>query len=163
QTVTLRNVHGGEAQVTVAAYLRGSPKTIPIVVVPAARNGATPATSVELEAAPTAQRYDSPAAGSPQALFPRLFAEAPIGPALLGADRRLVASNPAFVRLLGREPEAGMALRNLVAPDYADAAQRLFDLTQAGRAPAGGVEVVLPGEGQRSARLYASRTGKGGG
>lgn len=159
QSLTLRNVHGGAIPVTVAAFTRGSPKAIPIVVVPTPRAEAP----AEAEALPVpVQRFDSPS-GSPQALFPRLFAESPIGAALLGADRRLVAANPAFARLLGREPEAGMTLRNLVAPDYADAAQRLFDLAQAGRGPAGGVEVVLPGDEQRSARLYASRTGKGGG
>jgi len=57
-----------------------------------------------------------------------------------------------------------MQIKQLVTPDYVDVVQRLFDLTQGGRPPAGGVEIVLPaGQEERSARLYASRTGRSGG
>jgi two-component system cell cycle sensor histidine kinase/response regulator CckA len=165
QNAILRTQQGAELAVTLAAYTRGPNKVVPVIVVPRAA-AMLKALEPEVAAQPApAHRHglDGPIAGSPQALFPRLFAESPIGAALFGADRKLVAANPAFARLLGREPEAGMQLRQLVAADYADAAQRLFDSTQGGRPPAGGVEVVLPGDDQRSARLYASRTGKGGG
>jgi two-component system cell cycle sensor histidine kinase/response regulator CckA len=164
QSVMLRTAAGAEVPVTVAAFVRTTQKVLPVVLIPVPRTApeAEPEALVEPAALPRGAMEGS-IAGSPQALFPRLFAEAPIGAALLGADRRLVASNPAFARLLGYEPEAGMTLRQLVAPDYGDAAQRLFDLAQAARAPAGGVEVALPGDERRSARFYAARTGKGGG
>jgi two-component system cell cycle sensor histidine kinase/response regulator CckA len=55
-----------------------------------------------------------------------------------------------------------MTLRQLVGPDYGEGAQRLIDLAQQGLAPAGGVEVVIPGDAPRSVRLYATRVGKAG-
>jgi len=167
QNVLLRTVNETAIPVSVTAYHRqGTQKTVQIIVVPQARAELeeAPEPVEQAEAAPTASvsalaRADGSA---PQALFPRLFAEAPVGAALLGADRRLVASNPAFSRLLARELAAGMVLRQLVGPDYSDAAQRLIDLAQQGLAPAGGVEVMIPGDKPRSVRLYATRVGKAG-
>ena len=162
QRIALRTVNETTVPVTVTAYHKlGAQKTIHLLVVPEARPELAEA-EPEPEITPSVLpgRVDVP--GSPMALFPRLFAEAPLGAALLGADRKLVASNAAFTRLLGREHTAGMTLRQLVGPDYGEAAQRLVDLAQQGLAPAGGVEVMLPGDTPRSARLYATRVGKAG-
>lgn len=170
EATLLRTVEGAEIPVTVVAYHRaGAEKAVQIIVSP---NGQpAPSTAPDNAEAEAAAALDAAAAareipGSPAALFPRLFAEAPLGVALLGADKRLVASNPAFARLLGCDLKAGMLLRELVGPDYAESTQRLVDLAASGKAPAGSVEVVLAStdeeEQKRSARLYATRVGKGG-
>ncbi|HXZ67969.1 MAG TPA: histidine kinase dimerization/phospho-acceptor domain-containing protein, partial [Alphaproteobacteria bacterium] len=168
QTMFLRTVNETAVPVTVTAYHRhGTQKTVQIVVVPQARPELVEAHEPD-QSEPAALHTTSTALArasdgtAPQALFPRLFAEAPLGAALLGADRRLVASNPAFARLLGHDLSAGMVLRQLVGSDYADAVQRLIDLAQQGLAPAGGVEVIIHGDEPRSVRLYATRVGKAG-
>ncbi|MFO1187011.1 MAG: response regulator, partial [Alphaproteobacteria bacterium] len=167
QRVLLKTAAGREVPVSVAAHLRAAQKTVTLVIVPLPQADTREADG-EIAMLPAASGYEGavPQSGSPQALFPRLFAEAPVGAALFGGDSRLVASNPAFARLIGREPAGGMQLKDLVGSDDVDAVQRLFDLTRGGRAPAGGVEIVLPGSRdreERSARLYASRTGRAGG
>ena len=95
-----------------------------------------------------------------------LFAEAPVGIALLGVGGEVREANPAFVRLLGVESAEALSDRPLVdliaAEDRDDIAAQLSKMVM-GAARGGQFEVRFPkldtaqGGGEVRAQLYASR------
>lgn len=152
QRLTLKSqTGGGSVPVTAMAMPSHTDRNVAIAVLP----DAAPVTAVQ-----AAPEYSAP--GSPQALFPRLFAEAPIGAALLNSDGRLVASNPALATLLGQEIKGGISITQFVAESARADVKELLAEVRKGSAPATGLEVALA-DSERTARIYAARTGGGNG
>ena len=151
QRLTLKTPAGATIPVTAMAMPSPTDRNVAVAVL------ADPAPVTTVQSTP---EYSAP--GSPQALFPRLFAEAPIGAALLNADGRLVASNPALASLLGREVKGGTPITQFVAEPSREAVTDLLTTVRRGNAPASGLEVPLADD-ERTARIYAARTGGGNG
>ncbi|PNG28025.1 cell cycle histidine kinase CckA [Methylocella silvestris] len=93
--------------------------------------------------------------------FPRLFEATPIAIALLDGQGRILRSNAAFARVMPEAAKpsdssasgsiyAGVAARDRTALELALAA------AGKARSPIAPVDVALPGEGDRSARLFIS-------
>ncbi|WP_375459905.1 cell cycle histidine kinase CckA [uncultured Enterovirga sp.] len=92
--------------------------------------------------------------------FARFFNTTPLAIATLDRSRRLVRSNPSFLRLFrsparGVEGSAPAIVDQVVAPDR-PRLEAAIAAAAAGQAETGPIEVTLVGEGGRQARLWLS-------
>lgn len=95
-------------------------------------------------------RSDSPAGSSQVALAADILAQAPVGLALLDSGGRLLLANTAFAEMFSATVRPGIALIDLLD---GPARERFESALRHATAEGGPIEVMLAGDGRRSAEL----------